>query len=1747
MGTQGRRVTFFVVELIVLIGMLLGSGPLSLAPTVFAGGKMTPQGKTPATAPDHSRFQPVIQPKKSPVGPWHSPKKPTYKVGSSSKALPGATNTPQRTPGEQPDLRQANSRTTLNKNGSWTTSLYPVPVNYQDAQGKWQLIDTTVAADTSVAGYAYGNRANSWHVYFAARSGGAQTMRVQFPNVDATESLAGAASVAAQASGPQITYARVLPQVDLLYADHMTNLEEALLLHSAQAPASYTLNLHIPGVTAQLSGNMILFTDASNHVVLVLGGITMYESDATGTLLPQGQSSDNVRLTLSGSGPDFSVTLTPDAQWLSAPGRHFPVAIDPTYSGADQGEGGGTNGNIYGDTFNESANPTWAFYNNADERIGNCTPTNGTGTSRTFIKFPVGSNIPTHARVTSATLQLYQVTQYTGGTGQTIDAYTIGSAWDETTLTWNNQPTNYGSMVGTATTSSNVNVNISFNLTLAAYNWWQLGYGVNGLALRYANESNQCQWFAADDYGSHLPTLTINYLNDLTPPSDPTYTNVHSVTINGGAPYTNNPTVSLVGDSADPGSDVNWSSNWSTVNGVGSNGTQTTANWSVDASHSMLVADSSSCGGTACWAQTFFTTIPGGGWPTFTVMFKTDYLPSFQLGVVAAGNNNERFMLLGGTSGFTSLQYSTSGSGWSTTGVSVPLSANTWYYGQITFPLGNAGEFRIWPVGQARPTSPTVYHENIAMTNPGLNVFLNGDNGPNLHHAWIGNVNITSVHASSDTTGFGVSQMAFSNDNTNWACPAPASGTWCVYAQQPTTWALSPGDGVKTVYAAYLDNSGFSSTGDVQITSQILLDTTPPTTSITAPATGAEVRGEVTVTGTAVDPPAPDGSYSGVALVWLYADGQQIGLPVQGPTPNPTFVWDTATVTPGEHTLTMRAVDYAGNLGPMSAGVTVNVDTTGQMPYETFATRQLPDGGHAVSVNAATGDALVTHTDLSVPDRGPGLDITRTYNDMAPANALFGYGWTSELDMGLVANGDGTITFRDASGGLHTFWPNGSGGYLSPPGLYAGLVQNGDGTYTLTSHDQSRTNFSVAGYLTSIVDRNGSALTIAYSGLVPTTVTDAAGRTLTLTTSGGHITAIAAPGARNFGYAYDGNGNLTQYTDPAGIVTQYAYDSLHRLTGITLNDQSGVTPDQQTNVTTTLTYDSDYRLVDLVDPMGYDVGISYQDAQLNGGGQVQGMQVTVQQLQTNPTTTPSSSQSLYEQTTYLATTGGLGTVAQLVDAMGGETTYTYDGNGNVTKTVDPDNDVTTDTYDGNGNVLTQTVDPGGSGHLNLTTTSTYDASNNLLTQTDPAGIVTTYAYDAPGTGDLVQQVQNDVNGGGSNDHTNVTTSYTYDRYGEVLTATDPKGIVTQYGYDSQGDRTSTVQNYVSGAGSDSQTNVLTSATFDDLGQPQTSTDALGVVAKTVYDIRGGVMATIQNYVSGGGTDDHTNVETQYGYDALERQVSATDPLGVVTETQVDADGRTTASIQDYVSGGGSDSQTNVTSATAYDAAGNATLATDPKGNTTTTSFDADNRAYEVVQKGSDGSTISDNKTTYDAAGRVASTQIVDGQSNPLTSYTYDAAGRKATETDPPANPGAGDATGQSNVSTYTYDADGNLLGTVVTNVKVSGNVSDEQASYDPLGHLTQKIAQAGTSEAQTTSYGYDADGNATTTTDPSGGVTTQTVDSLGRVITIQNPDLSTQSSTYDANGHQLTSTSSGGTTTTTYDPMWRVSSHAAER
>ncbi|UGA36412.1 hypothetical protein JOS77_18685 [Chromobacterium haemolyticum] len=115
----------------------------------------------------------------------------------------------------------------------------------------------------------------------------------------------------------------------------------------------------------------------------------------------------------------------------------------------------------------------------------------------------------------------------------------------------------------------------------------------------------------------------------------------------------------------------------------------------------------------------------------------------------------------------------------------------------------------------------------------------------------------------------------------------------------------------------------------------------------------------------------------------------------------------------------------------------------------------------------------------------------------------------------------------------------------------------------------------------------------------------------------------------------------------------------------------------------------------------------------------------------------------------------------------------------------------------------------------------------------------TYSYD--GQGNLLtytEQATEDATGGAGLNVTAIgearSWSYTFNRYGQVLTMTDPMGAKTRYGYDDKGNLTQVVN---------ALEQVTTLDQYDANGRLGRLTDAAGIVTRYRYDPRGRLLET----------------------------------------------------------------------------------------------------------------------------------------------------------------------------------------------------------------------------------------------------------------------------------------------------------------
>src|SRR5207245_2141964 len=166
------------------------------------------------------------------------------------------------------------------------------------------------------------------------------------------------------------------------------------------------------------------------------------------------------------------------------------------------------------------------------------------------------------------------------------------------------------------------------------------------------------------------------------------------------------------------------------------------------------------------------------------------------------------------------------------------------------------------------------------------------------------------VNASVSIVGFlTVAGVQFKLDGANLGgedTSSPYSVSWNT---------ISASDGSHTLTAVARDQFGIPWTSE-PVTVTVSNDTTPPTVSITSPASGATVFRTITVTASAFD-------NVGVVGVQFQLDGLNAGAEL---TAAPYSVpWNTTSSSNGSHTITAVARDAAGNR-TTSAPVTVTVD-----------------------------------------------------------------------------------------------------------------------------------------------------------------------------------------------------------------------------------------------------------------------------------------------------------------------------------------------------------------------------------------------------------------------------------------------------------------------------------------------------------------------------------------------------------------------------------------------------------------------------------------------------------------------------------------------------------------------------------------------------------------------------------------------------------------------------------------------------
>lgn len=363
-----------------------------------------------------------------------------------------------------------------------------------------------------------------------------------------------------------------------------------------------------------------------------------------------------------------------------------------------------------------------------------------------------------------------------------------------------------------------------------------------------------------------------------------------------------------------------------------------------------------------------------------------------------------------------------------------------------------------------------------------------------------------------------------------------------------------------------------------------------------------------------------------------------------------------------------------------------------------------------------------------------------------------------------------------------TYDSDGNETSISQPLTQTGQTQTTTFTYGDTGHpgdltavtdpDGNTTNYTYDNYgdETSATDALGNKTTYGYDsiGRVTSTVSPrgnvSGANPSSFTTTYGYdpdsrLTSEVGPLGQTQAWAYDGDGNLTSYTDANNHTTSYSYDADNELTSTKKPNSS----------TQTSGYDGDGQLTSQTDGNGHTTHYTYD------------------------------------------TFGNLGSVT---DPLSRKTTYAYDGDGNLTGVTDPEGRTTTNGYDADSELTSISYSDGKTANV----TYAYNADGDRTSMTDGTGS-SSYSYDSlgrltsdtDGAGHQVSYGYDLANNLTSTTYPNgKTITRAFDPDEQLASVTDWLGNKTSFAYDPDSNQSTTTF--------PSATNDVDSYSYDDADQ-----------------------------------------------------------------------------------------------------------------------------------------------------------------------------------------------------------------------------------------------------------------------------------------------------------------------------------------
>jgi RHS repeat-associated protein len=906
---------------------------------------------------------------------------------------------------------------------------------------------------------------------------------------------------------------------------------------------------------------------------------------------------------------------------------------------------------------------------------------------------------------------------------------------------------------------------------------------------------------------------------------------------------------------------------------------------------------------------------------------------------------------------------------------------------------------------------------------------------------------------------------------------------------------------------------------------------------------------------------------------------------------------------PATGAVTRQIDDVNLSLGPTAGGY----DTT----YETWGWTS-PSGAQNLTTNY-TVDAQGRTTKEVDPDG----DTTYTiYND-ANRETLVYPGWHYDATAGVYQTTGPVQVYREdwANGYTETLTYSLTGGWSGAnvtSGAPNGAEVTGTGTFAATNvviQSLSRSILNASGQVVKELDYTSltgsySASSNAFGNYLETDYTfDTMGRAESTTDPTGLITFTTYDYLGNVTGQWQGTDDVPSY-DWDGSGTVNMLDFRYWVNNVaTTSDVVGPAGTNMMKISANV-YDADSNLVEsdaYTDPTGVSAprvtyyGNDWRDRQVymvnppDASGNVTYTMTTYD----NQDEAVETQQYWYKGTDLAAdlaaaVAASTSTTLNTSDVLLSQSTSAYDDRGQVyqieqygvdasTGTADSGPLVSNSWYDPRGNVIK--YQPLGSSTF---TFSQYNSDDELTVQyvgtdtvdtgypslTAPVANATVYEqtedqYDADGNVifEIDRERSASTTGTGALDAANSRSTYVgmwYDQAGRrIETANFGTAAPGSGGTEVPPSTAPTLTSNPSGA-------EITTTGYDAAGNAAYSTDPLGHVSYSTFNMLGQNLESIQNYVSG-GTDSDENSTTVTDYNSAGQVSEVVDPNGHGTNLYYDSLGR-----QDETVDAAGDTTTE-----AYDLQGEVTAQTSPTGVVTTTAYDSLGRPVATAVGSiatTETSTWSYTQLTPNSAGTytiyvqypssapptdlIGDYAVTDGSGTTLTvtapSSTASPLGAGWYALGTVTVPGGDDGTALTITFTSGTDTQASAVCVVATNSTTAYNLlGDVSSQTDALGHTTSdgyddfnRQSSVTDANSNTTHYTYFTNGDMQSLTDSDGNVTAWTYDPLDRVLTETSPSSGVTTSTYDGGNLSSVEDADGRVTDYTFDQFNRESTES---